>query len=256
MIQAYTCDILDPNNTEENYPSLNQTYSCYCNNGDYHTMPNINLEITGMKTQYDMSPGDYMFLPYLNYTQPLSTTSLCILGIDEIPENRRLAGDIEYASIGQRAMSEFPFYIVFDTDNNSATFALGGATDMNGKGTLGIQISISIAIVIVLFVMLVYLIYLRRNRIKAEEWLEQHKNTLFSHSANLKTEEEILEALVKSKELQDLLNDRNRQGSSNNIGGLGLGGTGNDPQANSGQDLDDDKESGNFSDGDNQLLQP
>ena len=69
-------------------------------------------------------------------------------------------------------MSEFPFYIVFDTDNNSATFALGGATDMNGKGTLGIQISISIAIVIVLFVMLVYLIYLRRNRIKAEEWLE------------------------------------------------------------------------------------
>ena len=50
MIQAYTCDILDPNNTEENYPSLNQTYACYCNNGDYHTMPNINLEITGMKT--------------------------------------------------------------------------------------------------------------------------------------------------------------------------------------------------------------
>ena len=49
--------------------------------------------------------------------------------------------------------------------------------------------------------MLVYLIYLRRNRIKAEEWLEQNKATLFSHAANLKSEEEILEALVKSKEL-------------------------------------------------------
>ena len=57
----------------------------------------------------------------------------------------------------------------------------------------------------ILFVMLVYLIVLRRNRIKAEEWLEQHKNTLFSQQANLKTEEEILEALVKSQEMQDMV---------------------------------------------------
>lgn len=94
----------------------------------------------------------------------------------------------------------------------SAEISIGGSTDNDGKGALGVQIAISIAIVIVLFVMLVYLIYLRRNRIKAEEWLEQHKNTLFSHAANLKTEEEILEALVKSKELQDLLQDGGRPG--------------------------------------------
>ena len=119
-------------------------------------------------------------------------------------------------------MAEFPFYVVYDTTDQSATFALGGATNLDGSGTLGIQISISIAIVVILFVMLVYLIYLRRNRIKAEEWLEQHKNTLFSHSANLKTEEEILEALVKSKELQDLLQDRNRNGSAGNVTGLSV----------------------------------
>ena len=97
-------------------------------------------------------------------------------------------------------------------DKLSVELAVGGSTTNDGNGTLGVQIAISIAIVVVLFVMLVYLIYLRRNRIKAEEWLEQHKNTLFSHAANLKTEEEILEALVKSKELQDLLQDRNRPG--------------------------------------------
>jgi len=45
--------------------------------------------------------------------------------------------------------------------------------------------------------MLIYLIYLRRARIQAEEWLELNKNTLFSQHSNLKTEEEILEALVK-----------------------------------------------------------
>ena len=80
---------------------------------------------------------------------------------------------------------------------------------MGGKGTRGVQIAVSITIVLILFLMLVYLIVLRRNRIKAEEWLEQHKSTLFSHAANLKTEEEILEALVKSKELKDLLENRN-----------------------------------------------
>ena len=69
-------------------------------------------------------------------------------------------------------MAEFPFYIVYDRSTKTAQFQLGGSSDANGKGTLGVQISISIAIVVVLFVMLVYLIYLRRNRIKAEEWLE------------------------------------------------------------------------------------
>ena len=62
--------------------------------------------------------------------------------------------------------------------------------------------------------MLIYLIVLRRNRIKAEEWLEQHKSTIFSQAANLKTEEEILEALVKSKELKDLLENRNNNPGS------------------------------------------
>lgn len=68
MIQAYTCDEIPADSKEESYPSLSMTYSCYCNNGDYHTMPDINLELTDHKTQFDMTPGDYMFLPYLNYT--------------------------------------------------------------------------------------------------------------------------------------------------------------------------------------------
>lgn len=155
-----------------------------------------------------MEPADYMFLPYLNYTVPMS---LCILGIDEANPALNTDGT-QYASLGQRALANFPFYAVYDMEKLSVELAVGGSTTNDGNGTLGVQIAISIAIVVVLFVMLVYLIYLRRNRIKAEEWLEQHKNTLFSHAANLKTEEEILEALVKSKELQDLLQDRNRPG--------------------------------------------
>jgi len=37
MIPAYTCDKLAASNLQ--YPGLASTYSCYCNNGDYHTMP-------------------------------------------------------------------------------------------------------------------------------------------------------------------------------------------------------------------------
>ena len=106
-------------------------------------------------------------------------------------------------------MATFPFYSVFDRATNTAVIELGNVTTLGGSDSLGVQITVSVLIVVILFVMLVYLIVLRRNRIKAEEWLEQNKGTLVSHAANLKTEEEILEALVKSKELKDLLENRN-----------------------------------------------
>ena len=94
MIPAYTCDQLQSSSLT--YPGLSPTYSCYCNNGDYHTMPNINIEINGKEFQYDMGPANYMFLPYLNYTVPMS---LCILGIEETPDT---INNIEYVSLGQR----------------------------------------------------------------------------------------------------------------------------------------------------------
>lgn len=56
-----------------------------------------------------------------------------------------------------------------------------------------------------LFLLLVYLIYLRRNRIKAEEWLEVHKDILFGSTWGKMTEVEILEALVKNKNMADTL---------------------------------------------------
>ena len=59
----------------------------------------------------------------------------------------------------------------------------------------------SIIIISVLFLLLVYLIYLRRNRLKAEEWLDVHKDVLFGTNWGKMTEVEILEALVKQKNM-------------------------------------------------------
>ena len=54
MVSGYTCDkLVQP---DYQYPGMSDTFSCYCNNGDYHTMPDINLEIRKREFQYDLSP--------------------------------------------------------------------------------------------------------------------------------------------------------------------------------------------------------
>ena len=107
----YTCDLLNKDNEDELvYAGFKNLYSCFCNQDDYNIMPPINFEITDMEIQFDVEPEDYMLLPYLNYTVPMS---LCILGLDEAPA-RTLADGDQYASLGQRALSSMPFYAVYD----------------------------------------------------------------------------------------------------------------------------------------------
>ena len=69
-----------------------------------------------------------MYLPYLNYTQPMS---LCVLGVGKTTTNT-LAG-VEYVSLGQRQLATYPFYTVFDRETNTAMIELGGAVPL-GKG--------------------------------------------------------------------------------------------------------------------------
>ena len=194
MVPAYTCDKLD--STQMQYPGLPSTNACYCNNGDYHTMPSLNLEFREKNFQYDLNPSDYMFLPYLNYTQPMS---LCVLGV--APTTMTSLAGTEYVSLGQRALATFPFYTIFDRVANTATVELGGAVEISKSGTNGSALVIAIAIVVMICVMLVYLIALRAMRIKAEEWLEANKHILFCPiAAKLKCENDILKKLVDGQE--------------------------------------------------------
>ena len=59
-------------------------------------MPTINVELGSAGYQYDVGPDNYMNLPYLNYTQPMS---LCILGVDKV---KTLLHGAQYLSFGQR----------------------------------------------------------------------------------------------------------------------------------------------------------
>ena len=138
-----------------------------------------------------------MFLPYLNYTQPMS---LCVLGLGETL-HAQLSG-VNYVNLGQRALAQFPFFAIYDRATNTAKLELGGAVEQYNNGVAFSAVVVALAIVVVLLIMIVYLIVLRSLRLKAEEWLDRNRHVLFNHANKLKTEEEILEAILASPKLQ------------------------------------------------------
>jgi len=214
MIPSYTCD-----KDVKAYPGYNDPYNCFCNSGDYHTMPTINIVVQKSKSpfQYDLEPEFYMFRPYL--TEEITPSTRCMLGVISQITDVNGSKDTQ-VTLGQRLIATFPFYTVYDRQNDSAYMQLGSSVSTNEAEKQVFQVIMIIALVTFLFGMLIYLIYLRRARIQAEEWLELNKNTLFSQHSNLKTEEEILEALVKCKEKERIQKEEaNAQGSPSQVAG-------------------------------------
>ena len=75
MIPSYTCDKLT-----STYPGMDEPYACYCNNGDFHTMPTINIVLSSDSPQeYNLDPEIYMFAPFLTNSKTPSTR--CMLGL-------------------------------------------------------------------------------------------------------------------------------------------------------------------------------
>ena len=89
-------------------------------------------------------------------------------------------------------MATFPFYAVYNRQENTATLELGNVTQIGGPSEYGLHMTLAIVIVVGIFIMLIYLIVLRKNRLDAEEWLDANRRVLFTHAAKLKSEEEIV----------------------------------------------------------------
>ena len=45
---------------------------------DYHGLPTINLYLKKFNYQYDLEAADYLFLPYIYYSRPMSLCTLAI----------------------------------------------------------------------------------------------------------------------------------------------------------------------------------
>ena len=102
--------------------------------------------------------------------------------------------------MGQRAITLFPFFIVYDRTANTAVFKLGGATSLGSDNSLALKISISVITSLLMYGLIIYMVILRRNRDAAMIWLDENRKVLLKYSDNNKTEEEILQSLVKAHE--------------------------------------------------------
>ena len=100
MIPAYTCD--QQFELKSKYPDLKEVYSCYCNNADYHSLPVINVEVKDYNFQFDLQPANYLLLPYINYTRPLS---LCVYGVDYFDDTLSTNDQVHLLEFGQRNMA-------------------------------------------------------------------------------------------------------------------------------------------------------
>ena len=77
MIDHVTCDPY-----EGTYPRMTDPKKCFCNNGNYHSLPIINIvfnQSSDNSRTFDLPPSSYLHQPYL--TSDTVPTTNCILGI-------------------------------------------------------------------------------------------------------------------------------------------------------------------------------
>ena len=81
--------------------------------------------------------------------------------------------------------------------------AIGGSVKVDYN--VAIPIAIGVLFALVFFGLVLYLINLKYMRMRAEKWLECHTDVLFGTTWGSMTEIEILETLVKNKNLAETM---------------------------------------------------
>ena len=122
MIPSFTCDNITANLS---YTELDPVYSCFCNNDDYHSLPTVNFQLIAYDIQYDLDAADYLLLPYINYTRPMT---LCVFAIAEQKQITLEGNDTPVITLGQRFLAKFPLMIVYDRERESMVMSIGGST--------------------------------------------------------------------------------------------------------------------------------
>lgn len=118
LIPSYTCDNITANLT---YVESDTVYSCYCNNGNYHNLPSLSYSLLDYGIHFDLDNKDYLLLPYLNYTIPISQ---CLFGLNPQPATQHSE---RKTTLGQRFLAKFSLMVIFDRDSGTGKMAVGGA---------------------------------------------------------------------------------------------------------------------------------
>ena len=84
----------------------------------------INVEVKDYNFQFDLQPANYLLLPYINYTRPLS---LCVYGVDYFDDTLSTDDQVHLLQFGQRNMAQFPLMLTYDRPSNTAVVQMGGS---------------------------------------------------------------------------------------------------------------------------------
>jgi hypothetical protein len=93
--------------------------------------------------------------------------------------------------------------IYVDRDKDTITASIGNGETFEPFSNLKYIFIITAALILLMAVLIFYLVKLRTRRIKADEWLENHKEEIISYALYKRTGDEIVQALVNAKELAD-----------------------------------------------------
>ena len=161
-------------------------------------MPDIKIMLdVNNGIQYDLSAQDYMFMPFINYTDPIDARCiLALLSYEEVVSAQEI-------TLGQRFFAKFGLMVVYNRATKSAFMAISGGEPVNQTISIIGPILYGGVFSILFFGLLAYLINLKYTRMRAEKWLEVHEDVLFGNTWGSMTELEILETLVKNKNLAD-----------------------------------------------------
>ena len=145
-----------------------------------------------------------MFMPFINYTDPIDARCiLALLSYEEVASAQEI-------TLGQRFFAKFGLMVVYNRATKSAYMAISGGENLNQTIHVLGPILWGAVFSILFFGLLAYLINMKYTRMRAEKWLEVHDDVLFGTSWGSMTELEILETLVKNKNLADEMQNQSQ----------------------------------------------
>ena len=183
-IPEYTCD-----NSTLAYPEISPTYKCYCSGNNYHQMPTIIYQFDDVKIQYSNPPDYYMLLPYIDYAHYDQT--YCILAMSGMTTYLKSL-DEEFTIFGQRFLANYPLLIFVDRASDTITASIGNGRHFEAFSNLKYVFLITASLILLMGVLIFYLVKLRTNRIKADQWLDNHKEEIISYALYRRTGDEIV----------------------------------------------------------------
>ena len=134
-------------------------------------MPDIKIMLdVNDGLQYVLEAQDYMYMPFLNYTEPID--SRCKLALQSYERATMETGRM--ITLGQRFLAKFGLMVVYDRENNTAKMAISGSENIDELISVLAPILIGVVFSVVFFGLLLYMINLKFTRIRAEKWLEIH----------------------------------------------------------------------------------